>query len=514
MKKRLFTVFGALLLVCSLPLSGTFAASTKQFSDVTSSKYFAEAVYDLVERNIIGGYPDGTFKPGNTITRGQAAAIIAKMINLDTSNVKNPGFKDVSTANGYYKAIAAMTEEGIISGYGDGRYGPNDPIKRGQMASILVKAFDLPRYGFDESKNPFKDVDQYSNSHSANISIIYKLGITGGTSPDKFSPNAFVTRGQVAKMLKATEEAKPSMVTLKANDFKWDRIFNIAADEINAGVFEGIVVSGKVLPTGYTGDKVQLIPLQEGTSTLVIVGKKANKQVSQKYYVHSKKENGELTLTLEETDDSLPTAAALSLWNNERQFWLGKEINKSREVSIASVQNVSLTTMDGKKLSDNVKFEKCRDDYDICINIDQPGQYVATVLFVGGEEVRYGIEAKPNNSSFYYQMKVVKEQPSDLFDMGAQYNIGKHTPLRENIEQIATVTRDPGTNLYRVQATGQEEGWFNIGFEHIVIDKLCYETSCESNVEFVISLFVDVHRIGSIVNVRIEPSSYRADSDA
>lgn len=83
-------------------------ASALQFSDVPQSKYFAEAVYDLARRNVIGGYPDGTFKPGNPITRGQAAAIIAKMIGLDTKNEKDPGFTDVTPANGSYKAIAAL----------------------------------------------------------------------------------------------------------------------------------------------------------------------------------------------------------------------------------------------------------------------------------------------------------------------------------------------------------------------------------------------------------------------
>ena len=182
MRKKLLMILGALMIAGSLPLSGTIAESTVQFSDVPSSKHYAEAVYELAERNIIGGYPDGTFKPGNSITRGQAAAIITKMIGLDTTNVKNPGFKDVSTANGYYKAIAAMAEEGIINGYGDGRYGPNDPIKRGQMASILVKAFDLPRYS--TSSNPFEECWIGMVMHTANILIIYKLGITSGTSPD------------------------------------------------------------------------------------------------------------------------------------------------------------------------------------------------------------------------------------------------------------------------------------------------------------------------------------------
>ena len=71
------------------------------FPDVPSTKHFAEAVNDFAQRNIIGRYPDGTFKPGNSITRGQAAAIIVKLTKLDTGNVKDPKFKDVTTANGF-----------------------------------------------------------------------------------------------------------------------------------------------------------------------------------------------------------------------------------------------------------------------------------------------------------------------------------------------------------------------------------------------------------------------------
>lgn len=492
MKKRLFAVFSVLLLACSLPLSSTFSASTKQFSDVPPSKYFAEAVYDLAERNIIGGYPDGTFKPGNTITRGQAAAIIAKMIKLDTSNVKDPGFKDVSTANGYYKAIAAMAEEGIISGYGDGRYGPNDPIKRGQMASILVKAFDLPRYksGSYGTINPFKDVEiyPYLPSHGDNILILYKLGIASGTSPDKFSPNAFVTRGQAASMLKATEEVKPPMDTLEASDFGLDRIGWIKADQIDIAVFEGILVEGKELPTGYTGDKIQFIPLQEGTGTLVIDGTKANNTVYKKYYVHIKKENGELKLTLEETDDFLPTTAELSV------------SDKTRELSSEAVQNVSLATMDGKKLSDNVKFEQCN-DYSVCIDIDQPGQYIATILFAGGEEVRYGIEAETDARSFYYKIKTLKEQLSDMYEE-AEFDIGKHKIVTKNYEQIAEITRDPGTNLFRARVTGEKEGFVKIEYENGISYEYSYQTG----------LNVSVQRIGVIWNVEILSSGYSKDT--
>lgn len=104
-----------------------------------------------------------------------------------TDNVKSSNFK-LSTANGYYKAIAAMAEKGIIGGYADGRYGPNDPIKRGQIASILPSDGDI--------SNPFKDVSGYG-SYDGNILIIYKLGITKGTTPSTFSPNAANMEGHI-----------------------------------------------------------------------------------------------------------------------------------------------------------------------------------------------------------------------------------------------------------------------------------------------------------------------------
>lgn len=507
MKKKLLILFGTLLLACNLPLSGTFAASTKQFSDVPPTKHFATVVYDLAERNIIGGYPDGTFKPGNSITRGQAAAMIAKLIKLDTDNVKNPGFKDVSTENGYYKAIAAMAEEGIISGYGDGRYGPNDPIKRGQMASILVKAFDLPRYSYGEIENPFKDVAGYE-SHGSTILIIYRLGITSGTSPDKFSPNAPITRGQAAKMTKATEDAKPTMVTIKASDIGMDRLNYVVDNERNSDLFKSIIVWGRDTPAGYTGDRIQLIPLGEGKGTLNVSGRaksaegastNPDKLSYKKYYVHIKEVNGELKLTLEETDDVLPTEVALAVYKGEQ------------------IQNVSLSTMDGKKLSDNVAFKKCSDLPNDCIDIDQPGEYIATVRFAGGKEVRYGIEAKqPIDALFTYDIKKLREQLSviydvetsfdegDRFNVAAAKNIGKHKILTKDADQIATVTRDPGTNRFRVAA--KKVGSIEIEFENEIPwssgepgDGMSGATT---------GIRIDIQRIGDITNTSVQHIIY------
>lgn len=460
MKKKLLTTFGALVLSFSLPLTGT-AADKQQFSDVPTTKHFAEAVYELAERNIIGGYPDGTFKPGNPITRGQAAAIIAKLTKMDLTDVENPKFKDVSESNSYYKAIAVLAKANIIGGYEDGRYGPNDPITRGQLSSILVKAFDLPRYSFGDIKNPFKDV-VYSGSHSANILILYRLGITGGTSPDRFSINAPVTRGQAAKMMRATEESKPTMVSLEAKELGMDGISYVAW-KTDQDLYEPIVVHGKV---GYSTDRLQLVPLKEGTATLNLSGHNGNipgdyNDVDKKYYVHVKKVNGELKLTLEETDDYLPTEAPLAVYAGEK------------------VENISLSTVDGKLLNDNAAYKKCEGTQNVCLAIDEPGSYIAKARLVGGKEVRYAIEAKkPERAYFHYDIKTLREQLTYVFDMKALFdhkdyydkkaaeNIGKHKIVTNNAEEIAEITRDPGTNVFRV--TAKNLGTVEVEFENSV----------------------------------------------
>ncbi|PIC99607.1 MULTISPECIES: S-layer homology domain-containing protein [unclassified Sporosarcina] len=489
--KKIIMIIGAIILTLSLPLSST-AASTQRFPDVAPSHHFAEAVNDFAARNIIGGYPDGTFKPGNPITRGQAAAIIAKLTKLDMTKIKNPGFKDVSIANGYYKAIAALAEAGIISGYGDGRYGPNDYVTRGQFASILVKAFDLPRYDFHSIKNPFRDI-HVSQSHGENILILYKLGITTGTSSNTFGINAAVTRGQAAKLMKATEEKKPSMVTLEAEDVGMDKIDGVIR-QTDTDLYESVMVYGK---PGYTKTKIQLIPLKEGKGTLNVSGRMlTGASIEKGYHVQVEKVSGVLKLRLQETDDYLPTEAPLEISAGEK------------------IQNISLSTVDGKFISDNIVFKNCPSTIskpdNMCIKIDQPGEYIATVHFVTGAEVRYAIEAKlPKNAYFYYEIQTMRERLSYTFDIEDLFedyhyfdqevvkNIGKHTILTDSAETIATITRTPGTNIFHT--TAKSNGSVTIQFEKLVWGS--YHEISDGMPGIVRGISIDVQEMYGIINI-------------
>lgn len=453
MNNKILVVLGALVLALSIPLYSVYA-KTQPFPDVPATKHFAEAVNELAERNIIGGYPDGTFKPGNSITRGQAAAIIAKMTKLDTTNVKDPKFKDVTLANGYYKAIAALAEKGVIKGYADGRFGPNDSITRAQMASILIKAFELPLYR--DPDYGFKDV-VHKNSHRDSIYSMYRLDLTTGTTPTTFSPNAPITRGQAAKLLKAAEDIKPGILTLYAKDYNWKRFNDVS--KTNSDVFD-IVPANETPMFLEPKTKIHIVPKKEGKSTLNFTNHySATVELDyKKYYVHVEKNDGEWNISLEETEDIYSTP--LELWSQELRT--GNE-------ALIETKSVTLSTEQGEVVEDHVQFRRCADNelqYCTGIHVDKPGKYIATVHYTDKKVIRYSVVVTQYDREFYYSARMMPIRSSEVVQVRGDAQLGKHV-LPKGSEKIATVTRNPGTNVFHI--TAKKAGEFFIDFPDSVV---------------------------------------------
>lgn len=138
MRKFIYLVVFVLLFGFSAPITGQAA----EFSDVSTNYTFYDEVEYLSNEQIITGFTDGSFKPNNTVTRAQAAIMIGKALDLN-GEPRNTNFKDVTstvTGSGY---IASAVDRGIISGFTDGTYRPNAPVTRGQMAIFLNRAFTL-----------------------------------------------------------------------------------------------------------------------------------------------------------------------------------------------------------------------------------------------------------------------------------------------------------------------------------------------------------------------------------
>ncbi len=120
------------------------ASTAVRFSDVASDTRHAGYMTRLAELGITSGFSDGTFRPDESVTRAQMASFLVSALgNLNPGNPNTASFSDVSTDNSHAGAIAGLAAGGVTSGYGDGTFRPGEPVTRAQMASFLAKALGL-----------------------------------------------------------------------------------------------------------------------------------------------------------------------------------------------------------------------------------------------------------------------------------------------------------------------------------------------------------------------------------
>lgn len=208
-RKAFATTAAAVMAATAVTPVAAFAASTTSFPDVPAGEY-ADAINNLVGKGIINGFDDGTFKPNNPVTREQAAKILATALKLDTTGTEN--YPDVSPDNWSYEYIVAVTKAGIFGGDENGKFNPSANLTRQQAAKIIVKAF-----GFKGSSElTFGDKTNIQSWAVPYVKTAVANGILKGDDQGNFNPNANIKRGDFALMiqraLNAVENAKTPKV--------------------------------------------------------------------------------------------------------------------------------------------------------------------------------------------------------------------------------------------------------------------------------------------------------------
>jgi len=128
----------ALAVVFLLAMSGlAFADVWSDISDATWQNVYHVSATDAA--TVADGYPDGTFRPNQSVTRGQFAKMVADGLGIPLYDPAVPSFSDVPTDHIFYEYIEGAVDFGVISGYPDGTYRPNNNIVRQQTNSILGK---------------------------------------------------------------------------------------------------------------------------------------------------------------------------------------------------------------------------------------------------------------------------------------------------------------------------------------------------------------------------------------
>ncbi|MEB8799795.1 S-layer homology domain-containing protein [Bacillus cereus] len=199
--KFLKTATALTIMGTSLLGAGAFTAKADntdslKFNDVPANHWSTKAIYDLTNRKVVQGYGNNIFGFGDNVTRGQVARMIymyVKPADAD-ANFKNP-FTDIK-GHLFEKEILALAKAGLVNGFGDGKYGPDDILTREQMAQVLTNAFK-----FKATKTTkFADVDKNSWSYGA-ISALEENGVTIGTGGNMYSPTMSVTREAYSQFL-------------------------------------------------------------------------------------------------------------------------------------------------------------------------------------------------------------------------------------------------------------------------------------------------------------------------
>lgn len=117
---------------------------TGVFKDVPKGHWAYEAIQQLTDEKIIFGYDDGRFGFGDNVTREQVAALLYRYFNLaEDKNYQNP-YGDVSEdSTSYIKEILSLTEMGVFKGDEHGNFRPKASLTRAEMAQVLTNAFHL-----------------------------------------------------------------------------------------------------------------------------------------------------------------------------------------------------------------------------------------------------------------------------------------------------------------------------------------------------------------------------------
>lgn len=172
------------------------------FQDAEGS-WAVDSIIKMANKKWMTGVSSTSFKPAASLTRAEAAAIIVRSLGLADSSVStsgSPGFSDISN-HWAQNEIEIAKEYNIIQGIGNGKFGPDLPVTREQMAAMLAR-LPLVLDGGTEAAKMFSDVTLYANSWSYDaIRKMTSNGILQGYPDGLFHPADNITRAQMAVIM-------------------------------------------------------------------------------------------------------------------------------------------------------------------------------------------------------------------------------------------------------------------------------------------------------------------------
>ena len=172
------------------------------FGDVKESAWYADAVDFTAGRGLFSGVGGGNFAPDETLNRGMVVTVLYALEEAGAQKTEGL-FSDVAGDAWYAQGTAWAMKSGIVSGYGDGQFGPDDAITREQLALMLYRYAQYMKLstGAGASLNAFGDKEAVSSWAQQAMSWAVSAGILGGTPEGNLNPGGTATRAEAAVMV-------------------------------------------------------------------------------------------------------------------------------------------------------------------------------------------------------------------------------------------------------------------------------------------------------------------------
>lgn len=190
-----FLLAAVMLIVFTSP-----AFALGAFVDVVTGSWYEEAAEYCYENGLISGTGSGKFSPNMNLSRGMLATILWR--NEGSPAAERSGFMDVKAGSYYETAIDWAAKAGIVAGYGNNLFGPDDDIERQQLAAMLYRYAEYKDENVTVASNtPFADDEAVSDYAKAPVAWARAKGIIAGKGNNRFDPTGKATRGEAATMV-------------------------------------------------------------------------------------------------------------------------------------------------------------------------------------------------------------------------------------------------------------------------------------------------------------------------
>jgi len=169
------------------------------FADMGADHWAAGPVQYLVAEGVVSGYADGTFRPNENVTRAQFAKMLVGAMGWDLQAPAAGNFSDVPSDHWAYAFVETAAAYGILSGYADGTFRPYANVTRAQVAKMIVNAQGW-YLDIPPDGSSFTDV-QPEEWYRDYAEVVNTMEVMSGYSDGSFRPNAPASRAQIAKIL-------------------------------------------------------------------------------------------------------------------------------------------------------------------------------------------------------------------------------------------------------------------------------------------------------------------------